>query len=82
MTPRQRRRARINGMALAESNKTAADAHALQIAAAVRSLQVEAKTIRALMAAMNSEGIPTPLGRSWHLPSTHNLLKRLDRLGV
>ena len=31
---------------------------------------------------MNRDRVPTALGRAWHLPSTHNLLKRLDRLGL
>jgi len=82
MTPRQLRCARINGKALAEQNQDAANDHAREIAPAVRALQVEHSTVRALMSAMNREGVPTALARSWHLPSVFNLLKRLDRLGV
>jgi len=71
-----------NGKILAAKNRADADERARAIAPAVRALQSENPTIRGLMAAMNREGVPTARGGGWHVPSVHNLVKRLDRLGL
>ncbi len=71
-----------NGKVMAAKNRAAADEHALAIAPAVRALQSDFPTIRGLMAAMNAEGVPTAKGGTWHVPSVHRLVKRLDRLGA
>jgi DNA invertase Pin-like site-specific DNA recombinase len=71
-----------HGKILAKKNRAAADDHARQIAPAVRRLQADAKSYRALVEAMNAEAVPTMKGGVWHLPTVHSTLKRLDRLGL
>jgi DNA invertase Pin-like site-specific DNA recombinase len=68
-----------HGKVLAAQHKAKAEAFAHQIAPTVQQLRGEGfQTTRAITEALNSRGIPTPGGGSWHLSSTHKLLKRID----
>ena len=70
-----------HGKVLAARHKAKAEAFAHRIAPTVQQLRVEGfQTTRAITDALNSRGVPTPGGGSWHLSSTHRLLKRIERL--
>lgn len=67
-----------NGRVLAKKNKEAAEAKAEDYRATVMNhIAAGSDSIRALMASLNREGVPSPGGASWHLPTTHRLLRRL-----
>ncbi|QTP55666.1 recombinase family protein [Billgrantia sulfidoxydans] len=64
-----------------EAIKADADHHALNLAPVVRGLKTEGVTsLGAIADALNSRGMLTPRGGSWHKSSVRNLLNRLDRL--
>jgi hypothetical protein len=56
-----------------------ADAHAAKVAPTIKSLQASgAKTLRAIAAALNARGVPTPRGRAeWDATKVRRVLARL-----
>lgn len=66
------------GRILAEKNKEAAQTKAEEYRATIlEHIAGGSITIRALAASLNRDGVPSPGGASWHLPTTHRVLKRL-----
>ncbi|RYD71303.1 MAG: recombinase family protein [Verrucomicrobiaceae bacterium] len=69
------------GRVLAKKNKEAAQTKAEEYRATIlEHIAAGSITIRALAASLNCEGIPSPGGASWHIPTTHRVLKRLNIL--
>ncbi|MDK9721981.1 MAG: recombinase family protein [Rhodospirillales bacterium] len=67
-----------HGRELARRNVETAQAFAMTIEPAIRSLQAEGfATVRALTEEMNRRAIPTPGGGKWHLGTVHRVLTRL-----
>lgn len=74
-----KRAAKGNGEALA-GIKAKADAHARQLEPILEALQEEGiVSLGAIAGALNSRGMLTPRGASWHKTSVRNLLNRLGR---
>jgi len=70
-----------HGKVLAAQHKAEAVAFAHQIAPTVQQMRHDGiKTMRAITDALNSRRVPTPGGGSWHLSSTHKMLKRIEGL--
>lgn len=70
------------GKALAQKNKAQADDFAEGLRPVVERLQEDgARTIDALVAAMNGEGVETARGGRWHPATVHRLLVRLKHAG-
>ncbi len=65
---------------LSKRNHEAAIERARQLAPIVSELRKQAPTIEKLTAAMNEHRIPTSRGGSWHIPTVHQLIKRIERL--
>ena len=67
-----------NGKNLALQNRGLADKYAQSVADAVRKIQASGFTsVRQITDELNRRDVPTAKGGTWHIPTTHRLLKRL-----
>lgn len=71
------------GATLAQRNKNAAYTQARGLAKLIGQLRAQRiETVREIRDELNARGIPTARSGKWHLQTVHNLLKRIDRLGL
>jgi DNA invertase Pin-like site-specific DNA recombinase len=72
-----------NGQVLADQNKADADGFARSVAPAVHKIRkAGAVSVRQIAAELNRQDIPTARGGTWHVPTTHRLLKRIAALAA
>lgn len=72
-----------NGKALAAQHVAEADAFAVAMVATIGGLRAEGyTTVRALAEELNRRDVPTAKGGSWHVPTVHHLLRRIEQLSV
>jgi DNA invertase Pin-like site-specific DNA recombinase len=69
-----------HGKVLAREHRIEADRFAAQIAPTVSEMKRKGMSIRAMTETLNEKGVPTAKGGKWHVPTTHRLLKRIERL--
>ena len=62
---------------LAPQNRKAAQRRAMAVSGAVRAKLDAGKSLRAIAAELNAEGVPTAQGGQWHLTSVKRLVDRL-----
>ena len=71
-----------HGNVLARQNKAKADTFAESVAPMVRRLREQGMSIRAIAHQLNADGVPTAKGGSWHVPTVHRILKRIEHRSV
>ena len=72
-----------NGQVLADQNKADADGFARSVAPAVHKIRkAGAVSVRQIAAELNRQDIPTARCGTWHVPTTHRLLKRIAALAA
>lgn len=72
-----------NGKILAVQQVADADAFAVSMAATIGGLRAEGyTTVRALAEELNRRDVPTAKGGSWHVPTVHHLLRRIEQLSA
>jgi DNA invertase Pin-like site-specific DNA recombinase len=67
---------------LAKRNREAALGRARDLTGVVREMSARGMTIQGMSDEMNRRGIPTARGGKWHPATTHQLLKRVQRLNA
>ena len=73
----------LYGKVLAKQNKTSADQFAMRITPTISDIkQTGHYTVQQICNELNRRCIKTSRGNGWHISSTHNLLKRIEQLGV
>lgn len=74
-----------NGSALGLTNRAKAQAFAASLTPVISAIRLEGyTTTRAICEQLNLRQIPTAggVGRKWHIPTIHKLLKRIDELDL
>jgi len=67
------------GRELARMNKAAAAERARELAPVIADIRAKGfRTVRAVTGELNAREIPSPRGKSWHVPATFRLLKLVD----
>lgn len=73
----------LHGVVLARKNKDMADTLARNIAPLAARLRAQGiDTVRGIRDELNARGVPTARSGKWHIQTVHNLLRRIDRLGL
>jgi len=73
----------VNGEKLAAANKKEADEFAHKMRSILGGLQREGlKTIREITTALNERKILSATGQNWHVSSTYNIMKRIEKLSI
>lgn len=67
----------IQGPKLAEANKLAALEALEPVAGRLRAMRADKMSVRAIAAALNAEGVPSPGGGQWAVSNTHKALERV-----
>jgi DNA invertase Pin-like site-specific DNA recombinase len=64
-----------------EANRAAADRFAQNVAPVIRDIKASGiTTLRAIAAALNARGVPTPRGAQWNATQVMSVLRRAERL--
>jgi DNA invertase Pin-like site-specific DNA recombinase len=68
--------------ALHERDRAARAAHRALVTPLVQQLRTEGMTIVQIRDELNRRGVPTMMGKSWHVPIVHRLVKQVEAAGA
>jgi DNA invertase Pin-like site-specific DNA recombinase len=69
-----------HGKVLAQKHRIEADQFAARIAPTLTDMKRKGMSVRTITKMLNEKAVPTAKGGKWHVPTTHRLLKRIERL--
>lgn len=67
-----------HGKALAAANKAQAVERVAPIASMLSGMKADGLSMRAMVAALNDQGVPSPAGGRWHLANLHRAMGRVS----